>query len=219
MKSERELLDRLRTDADDGRRLFSNPGQGLQERTAVAGLLRVLGVPFEEREIIKRGPEPIDVWFQEARFQVTEVLDSGRRRNAEWREIAERRRKTRSLVDLVTPGVISSTSASPDEVLGLVHDACRRKHAKYGSNCGSVDALVYVNLKGRHLYPTAPWPDTARLEAMGWRSVSVIMEPYAAVLLACDDAPPFLRAVADETQQWPELDSCFPVFARRRTSR
>ncbi len=215
---ESEILNQLREDADDARRLFSNPGQALQERTAVAGLLRVLGVSFEEREIVKRGPEPIDAWFREARFQVTEVLDPERRRNGEWRKIAERRHETRSLNDLVEPGVISSSPASPDEVLGLVHEACLKKHAKCGVSCGGVDALVYVNLERRHLYPTGPWPDTTELEDMDWRSVSVIMEPYAAVLLARNDAPSFLRVVAGRTLHWPGLNSCFPVFACRPAS-
>jgi hypothetical protein len=79
--------------------------------------------------------------------------------------------------------------------------------------------LVYVNLKKRHLYPTEPWPINADLATMGWRSVSVIMEPYARVLFARSDAPGFLRDAVGETYHWQYLESCFPVLACRPTSR
>jgi Putative endonuclease, protein of unknown function (DUF1780) len=78
--SEREILEKLRRDAEEAEALFSNAGQHLQERTVLAGLLRALGVDFQEQEIVKCGPEPIDVWFRDARFQVTEILDPGRPR-------------------------------------------------------------------------------------------------------------------------------------------
>jgi hypothetical protein len=39
--SEREVLEKLRSAAEEAEALFSNAGQELQERTAVAGLLRV----------------------------------------------------------------------------------------------------------------------------------------------------------------------------------
>ena len=53
--SEREVLEKLRRDAEEAKALFSNAGQELQERTAVAGLLRVLGVDFREDEIVNCG--------------------------------------------------------------------------------------------------------------------------------------------------------------------
>ncbi|PRD43136.1 hypothetical protein C5748_13095 [Phyllobacterium phragmitis] len=81
--SEKEYLKRLSRDAEEAVELFSNEGQELQERTAVAGLLRVLGLDYREEEITKRGPEPIDAWFRDARFQVTEILDKDRPRNLE----------------------------------------------------------------------------------------------------------------------------------------
>lgn len=218
MESEHEILHKLREDGEEARRLFSNAGQALQERTAVAGLLRVLRVPFEDDEVVNEGPEPIDVHYREARFQVTEVLDPGRPRNAEVRQIAERRKAAGSLQDLVEPGVVSSRPAPPDEVFSFVRDACRKKHSKYERTCQGVDVLVYVNLEERHLYPTAPWPSHADLAAMGWRSVSVIMEPYARVVFARPDAPSFLRDAVDHTYHWQHLESCFPVLACRPIS-
>jgi hypothetical protein len=95
--SENRILSHLRTDAARSAFLFSNAGQELQERTAVAGLLRTLRIDFKKNEIIKRGPEPVDVWFRDARFQVTEVLDQCRRRNQEIGQRSARIRKARRL--------------------------------------------------------------------------------------------------------------------------
>jgi hypothetical protein len=108
MDTEQDSLDTLRDEAAEAEELFSNAGQGLQERTAVAGFLRVLGIEFRENEIIKRGPEPIDVWFRDARFQVTELIDQRRPRNLEIAQRANRIRKAKSLKELSEPEIISS---------------------------------------------------------------------------------------------------------------
>jgi hypothetical protein len=144
-KSEQDVLDELRRDAEDAQKLFSNRGQDTQERTVVAGLLRVLGVKFREEEIIKRGPEPIDVWFREARFQVTEILDEGRTRNRELKQRTERIKSATSLQDLAQPGIISSNPITPEELFILVLDRCQEKAQRYGSASNTIDLLIYVN--------------------------------------------------------------------------
>jgi hypothetical protein len=210
-KSEREILEKLRGSAEETVALFSNTGQGLQERIVVAGLLRVFGIEFSEDEIVKRGPEPIDVWFREARFQVTEILDRGRPRNLEIRQRSMRARHAESLRELVEPGVISSRPIAPDELLALVLKRCREKAQRYAGDCSDIDLLIYVNLQRRHLYPSGPFPEaTAALGSFGWRSVSLIMEPFAVVLRAADNAPAFLIGRGAEAVFWQGLDSVFP---------
>jgi len=96
-RKERELLDRLRQGWDEAEKLFSREGKPLQERTAVHGLLRVLRIKHTDADFIKQGPEPIDVWFEEAHFQVTEIMD------LEIRRSAERARAARRIEDLMEP--------------------------------------------------------------------------------------------------------------------
>lgn len=167
MDSDRDILNALRDEAEEACRLFSNAGQPLQERIIVVGFLRALGQPFEKGELIKLGPEPVDVHFQDARFQVTQALEKGRRPNAEVQEAAGRRHEARSLGDLAEEEVISSRPDTPQEVYALVRDAAAKKHRKYGQSCTRVDLLVHVELRRRHLYPTEPWPRPIELEAMG----------------------------------------------------
>lgn len=205
-------MEKLRRDAEEAKALFSNAGQELQERTAVAGLLRVLGVDFREDEIVKCGLEPIDVSFRDARFQVTEILDRGRPRNLEIKQRSVRVKGAGCLQDLVDQGVISSHPMAPDELVALVSERCREKARRYAGECSDIDLLIYVNLRRRHLYPSGPFPEAAALASIGWRSVSVIMEPFALVLWAAESAPAFLVDHRGQAVFWTGLDSVFPML-------
>jgi len=209
-KSVPEILEELRRDANEAEWLFSNAGQELQERTAVAGLLRVLGVVYQPEEIVKKGPEPVDVWFREARFQVTEILDKGRPRNLEVKQRAKRIRSAARLQDLITPGVVLNKPIAPLELFELALERSCAKATRYAGACKNIDLLIYVNLRGRHLYPVDPLPDLQPLAAIGWRSVSVIMERFALILWAEPSSPGFLYLRNGEVVEWPSLESVFP---------
>jgi hypothetical protein len=211
---EQDVLDALRRDMGSAEALFSNTGQDLQERTAVAGFLRVLGIDFREDEIIKCGPEPIDICFREARFQVTEILDPGRPRNLEIKQRADRARAAKSLGELVEPGTASSHSLGPNELLALTLQRTKEKARKYAGKCDGIDLLIYVNLLRRHMNPAASIPRSKAVESVGWRSVSVIMERFAAVLWAADNAPSFLIERRGQTIPWQDLDSVFPELGK-----
>ena len=225
-RSEEEVLADLRKDAGEAERLFSNEGQELQERTVVAGLLRVLGVSFAEDEIIKQGPEPVDICFRDARFQVTEVLDPARARDREIRDWAARVRKAtqlEQLTDRLTPDSTESERArfltsqpiSPEEVLALVSERSIEKARKYGASCQSVDLLIYLNLRSRHLSPEAGPPVPNALASIGWRSIAVIMERVALVPWVASDAPAFLISHQGTVAIWPRIDSVFPRLGFR----
>lgn len=209
--SERVILKTLREEAQDASSLFSNIGQELQERTVVAGLLRILGIDFRENEIIKHGSEPIDVRFRGARFQVTEILDEGRPRNLEIKQRAERVSRAKGLKDLLEPGTISSRVIASDELVAIVSARTQEKARKYGGKCRDVDLLIYVNLQGRHS-PSGPFQAYAEEVFVGWRSVSVVMERFAIILWAAADAPPFLVQHKGRAVMWEKLDSVFPRF-------
>ena len=208
--TETDILTLLRGEAEDASSLFSNKGQALQERTAVAGFLRILSVNFRDDEIIKQGPEPIDVWFRDARFQVTEVLDVGRPRNLEIKNRSDRILDAKRLKDLVEPGTISSAPMHPDELVSLASKRTQGKSRKYGGDGSGIDLLIYVNLQGRHLFPLGPFTGGDEAAFKGWRSVSVIMERFAVVLATAANAPAFLVQHQGKATQWAGLDSVFP---------
>jgi hypothetical protein len=175
----------------------------------VHGLLQVLGIAHTADDIIKQGPEPIDVWFQDARFQVTEIMYPLRPRDREIRQRAERARAARRLDDLLEPGTITSEPMEPQRVLELVCERARDKAAHYARQCSGIDLLAYVNLRRRHLYPIEPFPEARDLEALCWRSVSLVMERFAIVLSAHSTAPAFLRDRVGKGTEWQGPDSVF----------
>ena len=181
---------------------FSNPQKADRELKVVRAFLRSIGEPFSEGEVVVGLSEPIDVSFRSARFQVREIVGN-RRRMDEFRKRLDRARKARSIPDLMEPWA-SSKQMSPDELAQLVASALVPKSRRYGpTSCSELDALVYVNPGGQHLWPVSPPTDEA-LSAMldqDWRSVSILFPPYGAVFFARPNGPEFLRTKAGQTLQ------------------
>jgi hypothetical protein len=184
----------LRDYAEETVRLFSEGGRDEREKAPVREFLKYLCVPFAEDELrVPPKDDDVDVHFREARFQNVERIEPGRRRHDEVRRFAEQAQQARSVADLEvpTPGSTPMTMAELlTEVIALL---TKKKQMRMATRSG-LDALVYVNLQGRHLYP-APEAvdDPSALAQLGWRSISVLFPPYAIVICATADAPDFLR--------------------------
>jgi Protein of unknown function (DUF1780). len=63
---------------------FSNKEKLSREKWVVRRLLRALHIDFAEEEMAG-AEEPVDVLFRDAKFQVKEILDEGRRRTDEFK--------------------------------------------------------------------------------------------------------------------------------------
>ena len=179
---------------------FSNPGKADRELKVVRAFLRSIGEAFSEDEIVVGGSEPIDVSYRTARFQVREIVGD-RKRMDEFRTRLDRAMKARRIRDLIEPWA-SSKEMSPEELGQRVAYALASKSRRYGhALCSELDALVYMNPGGRHLWPVlAPSSETlsATLD-QNWRSVSLLFPPYGSVFVARSNAPDFLKAKAGQT--------------------
>ena len=91
-------------------------------------------------------------------------------------------------------------------------DALKEKSEKYSKrhiSCSEIDALVYVNLRGTCLARASEGVETEvveteNLDIQGWRSVSIVIAPYAVVLTATSTAPKFIRErVGQILNKWP----------------
>ncbi len=191
MTSERDLLNRFGQAAEEAREFFGNPGLEFRERTIVHGLLNVLDVAHTDMEIVKAGPEPIDVRFRDACFQIVSLMDPGRRIGDELREREARTRSATSIDDLLEPVSFDRRPFAQDELIALVADSVKRKASRYGEECMNLDLLAAVMLQDRYAIDKTPFPRVPELE--GWRSVSVVLEGFGVVLWAADGAPLFLR--------------------------
>jgi hypothetical protein len=196
--AEREYLEALRRHSAETRRLFSNAQKAEREKMVCRAFLRCMGVGFSEDEITVGASEPTDIAFRGAAFQITEVLDEGRRRSLEHKELEIKYQIARSARDVMEPWRDPAPMEFP-EMAGVTAKRLEEKFAKLGQQgCRGIDALVYIDLLKpvvRYLHPAAfiETEDANTMRAHGWRSVSVLMVPYATVLFAAETAPSFLR--------------------------
>jgi len=208
---EEEFLDRLRLHADDTVDFLGEKRKAERERATCVALLRCLGIQFQVDEIGAAKIQPPDVLFREARFEIREVLDQGRRRHDEWKAEAKRRKMAVSLKALLK----RYRPALPIDfrnLVTLITEALGEKAQRYEKECANLDALVYVNLRNSFLDPSSPVHGHEQLTAQGWRSVSILMPPYAHVLHATPRAPSFLAGLVCQPKgEWPDLDGLFVI--------
>jgi Putative endonuclease, protein of unknown function (DUF1780) len=206
-------FDALRAHAAETVRYLSEPQKPERERAVCRAFLRCLGVTFGQDEIVAPAPEPVDVAFREARFQVRELMEPNRRRHDEWKTKLRRLEEARTLDDV--EGVrwnAAPARMSRGELMAAVSAALDAKARRYGrEQCSALDALVYVNLTmTRVLDPHTAPGDTAGLVAQGWRSVSVTFVPYGMVAYAAREAPGLFRSATGRSlHMWSDLEHLF----------
>lgn len=208
---EREYVRQLAAEAQDTVDMLSSHRKGERERRAVAAFLRCLGVDFSPKELATPECDPPDVMFRDARFEVMIMLDEGRKMHADWKKKAGQRDSAQSLEEL-TESYHSSIPVPFQDVVSLVVAELGQKASHYGPNtCSQLDALLYINLLGKHLYPLSEAHVPEELHAQGWRSVCFIFAPYSHVLAVTPDAPEFLRQHEGSTRQECHPDVLFDL--------
>lgn len=208
----KKYIEKLQTNAAETRTLLSNKQKPERERMVVRAFLRCIGEPFSGEEIQAGTDEPIDVVFRLARFQVREEL-GGRKPDEEWRRREQTYKTAKCLSDLIQP-YTPSMPISLQKATQIIANSFSEKARYYGPvGCSKLDALVYIDLRDRHLWPLEPAPDaevTDDLNRQSWRSVSMLFVPYGAILIAHPNAPDFLRKRAGHVlNQWPHCDGWF----------
>ena len=206
---EAEDLRKLRDHTIETRRIFSNAMKPERERMVCRAFLRCLGVSFVDSEIVASIKEPVDVTFRSADFQICELMELNRKRGDELKEFQEKAQNSTSIEDLATPYHPPSPLTFEELAVELTK-ALGKKAVKYGSGCRELDALVYVNLEGRHLYANSVIPDLSKLKGHGWRSVSALFPPYGVVLFANDSAPDFIQTTSGQAiSKWDDWHTLF----------
>jgi len=206
-------LDALRAHATDTVRYLSERQKPERERAVCRAFLRCLDVAFSEDEIVAPTPEPVDVAFRGARFQIRELMEDNRRRHDEWKTKLRRLKEARTLDDV--EGVRWSAlpaRMSRGELFAAVTMALDAKARRYGrEQCAALDALVYVNLTmTRVLDLHTALGETAGLAVQGWRSVSFVFPPHGGVAYATGNAPSVLRDLAGQAlHAWSDLEHLF----------
>lgn len=146
----------------------------------------------------KSDQDPPDVLFKDARFEVFEILDEGRKRNDEHRQRAkkiEEAEKNNSLSPLLEPYEISFFSKDD-----LIHEVLKKitiKESKYApAVTASLDLLIYINFRTKVLDMNSQVTLDIEASFNKWRSVSVLTNSHGGfVIYAGQDAPSILQDV------------------------
>ncbi|MCC7460780.1 MAG: DUF1780 domain-containing protein [Proteobacteria bacterium] len=146
----------------------------------------------------KSDQDPPDVLFKDARFEVFEILDEGRKRNDEHRQRAkkiEEAEKNNSLSPLLEPYEISFFSKDD-----LIHEVLKKitiKESKYApAVTASLDLLIYINFRTKVLDMNSQVTLDIEASFNKWRSVSVLTNSHGGfVIYAGQDAPAILQDV------------------------
>jgi hypothetical protein len=201
-------------------RLFSNAEKVEREKMICRSFLRCVSINFTEDEISKGASEPIDIAFRSAAFQITEILDHGRLRSIDIQQSAQAFKQAGCAEDVLEPWK-SSVPISFEDVAALVVSRLGEKSTKLGGarGCSGIDALAYINLRGRHLVLKGLSEADEKLaivRAQGWRSASIVMLPYGIVWFATGECPEFLSRIHGSilhddkrTDGWFEPQSTF----------
>lgn len=199
--NERDHVKKLVEQADDTVDLLSSRCKNERERMICAAFLRCLGIEFSPKEITVPERDPPDLVFQGAQFEVMIVLDEERKMHADWKAKANMRHAAKRLDDL-GGAYHPSSPMEPAEVADRLVTALAQKATHYDpKTCSELDALVYINLQKRHLYPISKIEVPGELRSQGWRSVSFVFSPYSHVVFTAAEAPDFLRGHEGHTKQ------------------
>ncbi|MEZ4845961.1 MAG: DUF1780 domain-containing protein [Bdellovibrionota bacterium] len=140
--------------------------------------------------------DPPDVLYEDARFEVFEILDEGRKRNDEHRERAKKideAERSNSLSPLLEPHELSYFSKN--DLIGEVLKKITIKENKYApAVTASLDLLVYVNFIFKKLDLASQVTIDIEDSFKKWRSVSVLTNGHGGfVVYAGPLAPDFLK--------------------------
>ena len=140
--------------------------------------------------------DPPDVLYEDARFEVFEILDEGRKRNDEHRQRAkkiEEAERKNSLSPLLEPHELSYFSKN--DLINEVLKKITIKENRYApAVTASLDLLVYVNFIFKKLDVASPITVDLEDSFKKWRSVSVLTNGHGGfVVYAGPLAPDFLK--------------------------
>lgn len=191
-----DYLRLLTHQAEQANAFLSNARKWERERWVCQRLLQALNVAHRLEEFSAARPEPPDVLFRDACFEVFFVLDEGRRLNDEWRAELERRRSAFSLSQLVRREAKPRRIGATELQLRLTPTLRKKAHnyGERGIDLGELDLIAFVNLKRATPDFNSHFPPPTEFLRQGWRSLSLVGPNFARVLFAHPDAPDFLRS-------------------------
>lgn len=179
---------------------FSNAEKLSREKWVVRRFLRALRIDFVEEEITG-AEEPVDVSFRDARFQIKEILNEGRRRTDEFKAKLETAKSAKDYTELLEHYTPIDISFSQIVRRCYGYAGTLLSQLKYGPReSKNIDLLCYFNWLDHHVVPPIDVPR----EEVGFRSLSIVSNRYCVTAYASADAPELLRDNIGEAMEYFE---------------
>lgn len=170
---------------------FSRKFKNWREWRNTVDFLTNLHIGVDDSQVFCSPQDPPDVFYQDAAFEVKEIMDEGRRRHKEAKQARNNSLhgngksyiKSRFAIDLF-----------PADAAQLVLKHLNSINSRYLPGMKErTDILFYIN-KINHWFDDGPVPSNELFEPYGWRSVSaVIFNNVSIVFQTSNSAPQFLR--------------------------
>jgi len=193
---EQMALEEYRQNLRDAIALYSNNGRHERDIWCVTRFLTIAKIPFSPADIHSVLDDPPDVRFLEAKFEIKEIQDEGRRRHDEYKQRLEKAEKATCLQDLLEsyrPKPISiggiATRIKTDLELQSEHYAPAVRK--------SLDILYYFNPKYHLLSSIDDWPSPNEFEVYGWRSICFLKGGACGIFFTSLDSPTFFTAIKE----------------------
>jgi hypothetical protein len=183
----------------DSIRLFSSEGKKKRELWVAKKFLNVLGLSYTVSELLQPKDDPPDVTFRDARFEIMEVMEEGRKRHKEYKDKLKKVEIAQNYSEVLSTETWGQEMISLQELLGIVDDLLIQKKGDYSTDVkAKLDALMYVNLKKSYIEDedyVFTLPQDSRLRQ--WRSASLVFNRnIVCVSFASSSAPPFILAAS-----------------------
>ena len=192
MEDEEFLEDRRRA-LKESVEYFSTQNKQECERWVCIEFLKNLAITFDETEALSPDDDPPDVVFRDARFEIKDVLDPGRRRHAEYKAAFKKALET-SNPQVLVGQFTTHAIITPLQVGNHILTELEKFTSHYAPSVRArLDLLFYVNLQ-KHFLEVGPMPETNTFVPFGWRSISVLLGWGALVFFAAPDAPSILHS-------------------------
>ena len=183
------ILDPPEDELDDDR--FSRQFKPWREWNNAVNFLTNLHTGVDDAQVFCIPQDPPDVIYQEAAFEIKEIMDEGRRRHDEVKQARQKAIRKPMSQNFTSRTVIDLLPADVGQlVLAQLDGLAERYQAEVKAR---TDMLFYVN-KLDHWFDDGPMIDPALFAKYGWRSISaVVASDVSLVFYATAEAPKFLQ--------------------------
>jgi hypothetical protein len=190
MNKEQETLKDIIEDLEESVEFFSNKNKKERELWIVKEFLKILDIHFDEKDFKTDCPEPIDISFRNANFQIKELLDKNRKRHKEFKDDLKKAKSATHLSELTEP-YNAKIKITLQEIVDCTRILLNDYHID-PKETKRIDFLVYENLTH---YVISDYNYILPDEFTIWRSFSMVGNGgLCCVFFTKDDAPDFIKS-------------------------